>query len=144
MSLYTVLLWVIMIIFSVILSIIDIKTKKISNWMIISGCILLIILHCAFNIDGLIMQLASALLYLVFYFAVRIVSKKKLGLADVYFGLFQGLCLPWKALPLCVFIEVMAAFLLILIIKSLRYKKLPFIPFMAIGLMGTDLLVYFL
>ena len=42
-----------------------------------------------------------------FYYLIRLISKKKLGIGDVYFGFFQGLCLPVRHFPICFIIEAL-------------------------------------
>ena len=70
-----------------------------------------------------------------FYFAVRKITKDKLGSADVWFGFFQGLFLTPILIPICLAIESIAA--LIIINKRFGKKKFAFIPFMSFGLVAS-------
>lgn len=77
----------------------------------------------------------------MFYFIGKLIVKGKFGNADLYFGIFQGLCLPIKMLPLCVLLETVLAYFFILIFKKrMKDNPLPFIPFMATSLIICNFL----
>ena len=71
----------------------------------------------------------------LFYFIVRKITKGKLGMADVWFGFFQGIFLSPILIPICLGIESIAA--LILINKKFGKERFPFIPFMSLGLIAS-------
>lgn len=75
------------------------------------------------------------------YFAIRKITKEKLGSGDVWFGFFQGLFLYPKMLWICFAIETLLA--LCIENKKIGYKKFPFIPYMSAGLAGTYLIQFF-
>ena len=72
------------------------------------------------------------------YFAVRKITKNRLGTADVWFGIFQGLFLFPDKLWICLAIETLPA--LIIENKKIGQKAFPFIPYMSAGLIGTYLI----
>ena len=74
----------------------------------------------------------SSMICGTFYFAIRKITKGKLGPADVWFGFFQGLFLIPRLIPFCFIIEDVVA--LIVINKNFGKKAFAFIPFMSIGL----------
>lgn len=140
MSLYSVLLIFTIVIFSVSCSICDFKTMKVPNWLIFFGCLMVIAVNGIFNFTNMWQQLISGAFCGGFYYLTRLITKNKLGLADVYFGIFQGLCLHWTLIPLCLVLEVAASAFVMLIFKR---RKCAFIPFMSIGLVGTALVSFF-
>ena len=88
--------------------------------------------HLVFNREGMWLYILSSMICGAFYFAVRKITKNKLGPADVWFGFFQGLFLIPKMIPLCFGIEVIVT--LCVINKRFGKEKFPFIPFMSVGL----------
>ena len=79
--------------------------------------------------------LISSLLFGALYFLIRKITKNKFGTGDVLFGFFQGLFLLPQLLPVCLGTETIIALCYIFIInKSNKKAPLPFIPFMATGL----------
>ena len=88
--------------------------------------------HLIFNREGMWLYILSSMICGAFYFAVRKITKNKLGPADVWFGFFQGLFLIPKMIPLCFGIEVIVT--LCVINKRFGKEKFPFIPFMSVGL----------
>ena len=137
MDLYNFLLFSVILIFSVLASVQDVKEGRVWNFLILAACLLGVCIHLIFNSAGFHLFFVSGLVFAVFYFVIRIITQKKLGLADVYFGFFQGICLPVKSLPFCVLAEVL--FCLFFVIPLLK-KKIPFIPFMAASLIILFLL----
>ena len=75
------------------------------------------------------------------YFAVRKITKNRLGPADVWFGFFQGLFLYPIMLWVCLAIETVLA--LIIENTKIGHKQFAFIPYMSAGLIGAVLIQYF-
>lgn len=138
MDLLTILIWAVILIFSVIASIQDIKEQKVWNLVIYGGILTVFLLNLLLNSKNLSAIVLSALVYGFFYICVKLISKGKFGNADIYFGIFQGICLSVKLLPLCVFLEVILA--LVILNKRLNRGDFPFIPFMAASLIICNLL----
>ena len=136
-SLYQIVSFSIILLFSLILSVQDIKGMKVRvyiQWMAVA-CAL--VCHLIFAHEILWVYILSSFACGGFYFAVRKITKEKLGMADVWFGFFQGAFLYPIFLPVCFGIEALAAFCLI---KKIDRKAFPFIPFMSFGLIICYLL----
>lgn len=84
----------------------------------------------------------SSLLAGAFYYCVRKITRDKLGMADVWFGFFQGLFLLPKLLPLCFGLECLAV--LCLVNKKIGKKAFPFIPYMSFGLISAFIIQLFI
>lgn len=134
MALNSVLLLSVIVVFSVFCSIQDIKHMKVSNYSLWCACGAVFILQIVFDYRTCWIYILSGVLSGLLYYIVRIVSKEKLGMADVYFGIFQGLCLPFLMIPVCIAVEIL---LVLLFIPILKNKKFPFIPFMSTSLIIT-------
>ena len=118
--------------FSVLFSLQDLKNKKVSNILLWTGILVLIIFRIFYHFNYDWKSVLAAFCFGLFYFLVRLITKKKLGIADVYFGVFQGLCLDFRFYGICVLLEVLLA--LIIMNKKLKQGDFPFIPFMALSL----------
>ena len=94
--------------------------------------------HMIFAREGMWIYILSSMFCGAFYFAVRKITKDKLGPADVWFGFFQGLFLLPQMIPVCFGIEVIVT--LCVINKRFGKVKFPFIPFMAAGLIAAFLI----
>ena len=138
MDLFTFFMWAVILIFSVIASIQDIKGRPVWHLLIFGGIFAVFLINLLLNRENLLIVLLSVFVYGSFYFVVKLVSKGKFGNADIYFGIFQGICLPVKMLPLCVFSEVILA--LLILNKGLKKGAFPFIPFMATSLIICNFL----
>ena len=135
MSFYSVCLLFVILFFSIVCSISDIKKRKVSNWIIFAGCFFVILINLILNRAVWWHQLISGTFCGLFYLSIRLITKGKLGTADIYFGIFQGLCLPWNLLPISFALELSAAPFALLL-----KKPLPFIPFMSFGLIITTVI----
>lgn len=128
---------IVLLLFSIIMSRYDLKNLSVPNWPYWTGCISLLIVQLIFNHNKIYMFLISALIFAAIYYGIRIITKGHLGMGDVYFGFFQGLCLRPFAIWICLIVEALSGFI-VYIIYSRKYKlknaKMPFIPFMSLGL----------
>lgn len=128
---------IILLLFSIIMSRYDLRTLSVPNWPYWAGCISLLIVQIIFNRFEIYMFLISALLFAAIYYLIRLITRGHLGMGDVYFGFFQGLCLRPFAIWICLIVESLAAFIVYVIYSrgnKLKNKKMPFIPFMSLGL----------
>ena len=131
------------VLFSIICSVYDVRAKSVPVWLLVTGpasiAIFKLIFERPFNGWWLITAGVAGL----FYFIVRQVTRGKLGMADVLFGVFQGMVLSSPHLLLCILIECGSATLAFFIIhKHASGKSLPFIPFMAGGLLISYLISF--
>ncbi|MCR5605462.1 MAG: hypothetical protein K6F69_01425 [Treponema sp.] len=122
--------------FSIILSIQDIKSMSVSLYIQLGSIFAALICQLIFARNEIRIYIISSLILGALYYAVRKITKNKLGLADVWFGLFQGLFLTPKMISLCLAAEVILAFCLVSILnKKMGKKPFPFIPYMTFGLL---------
>ena len=135
LTLYSIISFSIILIFSLILSIQDIKRMTVSIYIQWASIFSALACHMVFNRQGMWLYILSSMFCGAFYFAVRKITKNKLGPADVWFGFFQGLFLVPKMIPFCFGIEVIVT--LCVINKKFGKVKFPFIPFMSVGLIMT-------
>ena len=134
-GLYQLLLFSIIVIFSLILSLQDIKKMTVRFYLPWAGIIAALACHLIFARETMWIYILSGTLMGAFYFAVRMITKGKLGMADVWFGIFQGLFLVPKMIPVCLGVEVIIS--LCAVNKRFGKEKFPFIPFMAVGLFAA-------
>ena len=134
LSFYTIISFSIILIFSIILSVQDIKKMTVSIYIQWASIFTALACHMIFNREGMWIYILSSMICGAFYFAVKKITKDKLGPADVWFGFFQGLFLNLQMIPFCFIIEDVIA--LIVINKKFGKKPFPFIPFMSIGLVA--------
>lgn len=131
-GLYQLLLFSIIVIFSLILSLQDIKKMTVRIYLPWAGIITALVCHLIFARETMWIYILSGMLMGAFYFSVRMITRGKLGMADVWFGIFQGLFLVPKMIPVCLGVECLAA--LCFMKKKTDRKTFPFIPFMSFGL----------
>ncbi len=142
-SLYQIISFSIILIFSLILSVQDIKKMSVRLYIQWLSVLCALVCHFIFNRKELWLYLLCSLVMGSFYFLVRKITKNKLGPADVCFGFFQGLFLTPLFLPVCLGAEALAALVFIAINKSSTRKPFAFIPFMSIGLLTAFILHFF-
>ena len=87
----------------------DIKEKKVPNLVLISAIASGLVLRCVFDINNLWLSALCGTGAGLFYFLVRMITHGRLGIADVLFGVFQGLILFPLSLLICLLIECAAA-----------------------------------
>lgn len=120
----------------------DIKFLKIRNYWFYLSYLCIFTYHLVFNLDSILIYFISTVLMSCCLISCFLV-KNKMGKGDFLFGIFQGLCLLPKQVFLCVFIEIIAVlifvFNLVLAKKFDKNKRIPFIPFMSVGLVLSSL-----
>ena len=131
-SLFQVLSFVIILVFSIILSLQDIKQLAVGTYIQWLSIFCALICNIVFNRREMWIFILSGMIFGLLYFLVRKISKNKLGIADVWFGFFQGLFLLPQMIAVCIAIETIIA--LCVINKKLGKAAFPFIPFMSAGL----------
>lgn len=125
-----------------ILSFLDIKNQKIPLFLLIVFIGIQTLYLIFFYIKHIYLYLISAIFLFLIYFIVRLITKNKLGLGDVLFGIFQGLCLLPDSLWICLSVEVIAAIIFYTISRffNKKPKAFAFIPFMSAGTICTILI----
>lgn len=137
-TIYSIVSFCIILIFSTILSLQDIKRMTVGIYIQWTSIFSALACHLIFNREGIWLYILSSMICGTFYFVVRKTTKNKLGPADVWFGFFQGLFLVPKMIPVCFGIECIIT--LCVINKRFGKVKFPFIPFMAAGLIAAFLI----
>ena len=132
------LLTISFIIFSALVSYSDIKTRAVPRIAFIMAFLFFIVIKFFFDALGQILQsitgfLAGLLIFILTYF----LSKKKLGLADVWYSALIGLVLGLMSWYAAIGIACIVGIIFILISGQ---HTIPLIPFMATG----SILVLFL
>ena len=125
----------IILIFSLFLSVQDVKKMSVNLYILWTAILAALACQVIFTRETAWIYILSGMLCGTFYFIVRKITNGKLGTADVLFGIFQGLFLVPKLLPLCFGIECLVT--LFVINQRLGKEKFPFIPFMSVGLIAT-------
>lgn len=128
----------------VVMSIFDIKTKKIPIWILvvisISGITLWVVGNDK-NLSGLMMSLVPGAIMTI----LSIVTKEKVGMGDAIVITCLGIGLGLEKCSFLVMIALFANFffagIMFLMKKVNRSTQLPFIPFITLG-MGVMILVY--
>lgn len=141
MTLYQIVSLVIILVFSIILSVQDIKHLQVGIFIQWASIFCALICHIIFARNEMWIFIISSMILGSIYFAIRKITKEKLGPGDVWFGFFQGLFLYPKMLWICFAIETLLA--LCIENKKIGHKKFPFIPYMSAGLTGTYLIQFF-
>ena len=135
LRLYTFISLIVILIFSIILSVQDIRKMTVGIYIQWASIFAALACHLIFAREAMLIYILSSMICGGFYFAVRKITREKLGIADVWFGFFQGLFLVPKMLPVCFGIESLLA--LCIINKRFGKVKFPFIPFMSVGLIAA-------
>ena len=138
MPLYQIVSLAIILLFSIILSVQDIKRLEVGLYIQWASIFCALICHIIFAREQMWIFIISSMILGTIYFAIRKITKNRLGPADVWFGFFQGLFLHPIMLWVCLAIETIAA--LCIENKKIGHKKFPFIPYMAAGLTGAWLI----
>ena len=141
-TLYHLVSLAIILIFSIILSIQDIKQMSVSLYILIGAILAALICQLIFAPSDIWIYLISSLILGSLYFITRKITKNKLGSADIWFGFFQGLFLFPKVIPICLGAEVILAFCFVN--KKIGKKAFPFIPSMSFGLIITFVVQFFI
>lgn len=120
----------------------DIKSLKIRNFWFYLSYLCIFIFHLIFNLDSIFNYLISTVLMSCCLLPCFIL-KNKMGKGDFLFGIFQGMCLLPNQVFLCVIIEIIAVLIFVLILvlakKFDKNRRIPFIPFMSVGLVLSSL-----
>ena len=125
---------------SVLLSVYDIRNFSVPLWVLIVKVAGLLVLRIIFYEYTIYLYLISAVIISLLYFIIKLITHGKLGAGDVLFGLFQGLGFRPQFIWICLAVEAVTGLIFFLIRhfhkgNSSESKKMPFIPFMACGLL---------
>ena len=141
MPFYQIVSLAIILLFSIILSVQDIKRLEVGLYIQWASIFCALICHIIFAREQMWIFIISSMILGTIYFAIRKITKNRLGPADVWFGFFQGLFLYPIMIWVCLAIETVLA--LVIENKKIGHKQFAFIPYMAAGLIGAVLIQYF-
>ena len=141
-SLHLIISFCIILIFSLILSIQDIKHMEVGIYIQGTSVYAALLCHIVFARENIWLYIISSMIMGAIAFFIRKITKNKLGPADVWFAFFQGLFLRPFFLPFCILIQALSA--LIIENKKFGRKPFPFIPYMSLALIITFLLQLFI
>lgn len=140
--------FVLFLLISIPVSIVDIKTLRIPLIYMYLGLIITIIFEIFFRRKELAMDIFSALLLFSIFSFIRIITKHGIGLGDVQFTLITGL---FSGFPFVLISSLISSllgilFYLFLYIKKINIenKKIPFLPFMSAGTLITLIIKHFI
>jgi len=142
---------------SVVMAIQDIKTQKVSRVFSIILLLVMVAARIFFNEgDERVGFIASSVIGLVLYEAVRFITKKKLGLADVFYSGSTGALLGFDMwLASCAIACVAAACIIAFRIRKAPPEKkvngmaeilripVPFVPCMFLGSIVSKAIIFF-
>lgn len=134
---------VLLVVFSLIMSIHDIRTFEIPDKPFYASCFLVTLAQGIFFHQTVFWNILCGLIFVAVYFVLRWITRGQLGMGDVYFGLFQGLCIGLRVIWICLAVETftgLIAFLILYLVKKEKGIKIPFIPFMSVGLLTAFIL----
>lgn len=127
--------------FAVPASITDIKKLVIPNWCSFSGILVISILRLCILKDNFLSTLVNLIAGALFFYTVRYVTGKRLGMGDVKFSALMGVFNRFPGWFTAVFIASISALLFTLAAcaagKIKRESKVPFAPFLSAGSIGA-------
>ena len=140
MSLSVLIILCFILIFSGLLSVYDFKNFSVPLWGVILGIVGLVVLRIIFYINTVYLYIISAAILTLIYFIIKLITHGKLGTGDVLFGLFQGFGFRSQFIWICLAVEAVTGLIFFLTChyhkgNRSETKKMPFIPFMASGLL---------
>jgi len=148
LSAYMSLLYVLMIGFGYVIAVVDFKSKKIPNKLLLlmlSAWIIVIFSMLIFNTDSAIALIVDSALGLLIgggvFMLVYVASKKSLGGGDVKFMALSGLFIGFsEIIPAMLYGTILAALtgITLMLFKKLgRKDTIPLAPFLYIGILLT-------
>jgi prepilin signal peptidase PulO-like enzyme (type II secretory pathway) len=130
----------VLVIFCLIISVIDIKTLKIPDFLLLC-CFALLLTHDILNKNEFLYEkLSAGLACFVLFFAIRYFSGG-LGFGDVKYAALLGFALGWKKISFVFLFTAGSAIIIYLAGMKFfgwsKWTKLPFAPFLALGVIAT-------
>lgn len=116
----------------------DFRTMKINPWNAYFGTLVIGLVSGFFCFESLVPALIScAGLFIIFFLTHKICGNERLGFGDVKFSIFCGMAVGnflWALAGLGVACVFTALTFFIAKIKGSPFKKLPFVPFLFVGM----------
>lgn len=124
--------------FSVLITVLDVKTREIPRILFVSAFLLFLTLVILAAYPGIPwIAIAGAAIGLAVFLLAYVLSKKKLGLADVWYSGVIGMVLGPMQWYIAISIACVTGVLFLLLRKK---TTIPFTPFMAAGSAAVSLL----
>ncbi|NLK45778.1 MAG: hypothetical protein GX297_03885 [Treponema sp.] len=117
-------------VFSLVVTMYDIKRGAIPRWYFIAYEILFLIILLIFNIRMILPALLRGVYALGLFSAARQLHKKKMGKADIWYAVVSAETLPFMNWHISMLIGCVLALIYMIVAKT---KVLPFLPFMSLG-----------
>lgn len=130
--LHTLPILIILLFHGIPLSVQDIKEQKFSVWLLVTAIVFAAVSQFIVQGRDFYLYVISTIDLFVMYLIIRLVSKKRLGLGDVFLGILQGLAIRPSYIWICVYVEIAAAFIFWLINRKKRFFFVPFMIFSTI------------
>ena len=142
----SILFLVTFLIFSLAASVIDIRQKRIPDWIVFPGAAVLLVLRAINFGDPLVRILLEMLSGPIIFFGIRIFTKGKLGMGDVKFaalmGVFIGFPGWFAAAGLASILGLMFALTGQILGRINKSSRIPFAPFLTAGSIGAYFVNY--
>lgn len=134
------------IIFSVPASVIDIKQKRIPDWIVFPGVIVLLCFRVFGFENSALLILSDIILGSLIFFGIRFLTKGKLGMGDVKFAALMGVFIGFPgwfvATGLASLLGLAFAVTGLFFGKINKDTKIPFAPFLTVGSIGAYFINY--
>jgi len=134
------------IMFSIPASVIDIKQKRIPDWIVFPGIVVLLGLRAFSFRDPIIKIIVEMLAGSLFFFGIRLFTKGKLGMGDVKFAALMGVFIGFPgwfiATGLASILGLLFAVLGLFFGKTNKNTRIPFAPFLTVGSIGAYFVNY--
>lgn len=132
---------ILLLLYLTITSFIDIKSKKIPNFLTLGGFVLFLALVIFKGWKQVLSYLLSAVIVFIFMGGISLLSKNKLGMGDAKLSLAVGGILGVYYWFISLFVASLSAlamiFSLLLLGKSKRNQPFPFAPFLSLGALAA-------
>ncbi len=134
------------IMFSIPASVIDIKQKRIPDWIVFPGIAVLLGLR-AFSFGDPAMKIVLEMIAgSLIFFGIRFLTNGKLGMGDVKFAALMGVFIGFPgwfiATGLASVLGLIFALMGLLFKKLNKSSKIPFAPFLTVGSIGAYFVDY--
>ena len=122
---------------SIPVSVFDIRTRKIPNWIVFSGMVFLFAVRFLYFKDSPVSMFINILIGGLIFYSVRFITKGKLGMGDVKFAafiaLFSGFPIFFAAVGFASLSGLIFAVAGMAMGKIKKNTKIPFAPFLTAG-----------
>jgi len=130
-------LLILFMLFSIPVSVFDIRSMRIPNWIVFSGTVFLFAVRYFYFKDSPVGMLINMLSGGLMFYTIRFITKGKLGMGDVKFAaliaLFTGFPLFFAAVAFSSITGLIFALAGLSVGRINKTTKIPFVPFLTAG-----------